>query len=113
MIVDWSPFERITVETEAMPRVTILSTVLLTPIHDGTRATVLIGTSKGPLVKRLVCDLMARLTTSRDLKKGCQDLEDRISAELADGKVFEATPGDIASQQIDEAVAKSLPSLRG
>ena len=108
-IVDWQPFEQVTSEMRSiLPKVTALTTVRLDPIDNGTKATLILGKSRGPLVYRIVNDLAARLIMPRVLRKGCRDLRERIEEEIKQGKVVPSVPADVSPEQLQEALSESL-----
>ncbi len=109
-IVDWEPFEQMTIQVASpIPKVDGLYTVRLSSAESGTRATMLVSKSRGPLLLRKANDLAMPFFLKRDdLTKGCRALHDRIEQDIAEGKVVQPAPTDVSTEQVAEAVAKSL-----
>ena len=107
-IVDWQPFEQYTAESTFLGA-TQLETIRLTPSETGTKVTVSFGKSRGKLVPRVVNDLAFFLFLGpRGVKRGLRRLRDLIEEDIAAGRVAQPNPADIASEEIEQAVAESL-----
>ena len=107
-IVDWQPFEQYTAETTFLGATT-LETIRLTPTAKGTNVTIAFGKAKGGLVPRVIGDLSFFLfLVPRGVKKGLRTLRDLIEDDIAAGRVIQSEPADIASEEIEHAVAESL-----
>ena len=71
MIVDWRPFDEYTYESKGFsPGTSSLITTTIQPNGDGSKVTVLIGKTRGPLVMRLLEDLATRIFAPRWIRQG-------------------------------------------
>ena len=69
-VVDWQPFDGYTFQTAgSFKGSSLLFTVLLTSIEGGTRISCSVGKSTGPLVSRMLEDLMMRFMARRFFAK--------------------------------------------
>ena len=106
-IVDWQPLREFTFE-DSFLGATARTTLRLTPRVDGTRLSYLCGKSKGNLFGSIVYDLVERLFVPRTVRKGCRELQALIEEEIAEGKVVQPTLVNIPSDNVEQAVEKSL-----
>lgn len=84
-IVDWHPFQQmVTEDTTPVPKVTVLILMRIEPAEGGTKLTMVMSKGRGPLIHRILNDLVARRIVPRIFGRGMQDLHDRIAAEAAE-----------------------------
>jgi hypothetical protein len=105
-IVDWQPFEQLTLEDKFMGAA-ILTTLRLKPVGTGTRLIFLCGRSTGSLLGRIVSDLDNRFTKPRSVRKGFRELQALVDKETAEGKIVQSVPAGIAPERVGEPVAES------
>ncbi len=108
-VLDWRPFEYYTVQIpDEAPRTTYLLTYHLTPTAHGTRFSVARSHSKGPLLLRLLNDLVGRFLATRFYSTGALALQQRMEQDLAEGKVVQTEPIEIPGSELSKAVEESL-----
>ena len=107
-VVDWQPLEQYTVESQVLLGVAALSTVHLTPIEGGSRATCAYQHVGGPFLVRRALDLGAPWVARGSMARGLESLHDRVMEDTAAGRVVQAEPADLPSERVKEAAAESL-----
>ena len=106
-IVDWHPFDQVTIETESHGA-RALCTLTLTPSDRGTKATLAAGTSKGPLFRRTIHQLVSRMTTPNVMKNGLAELQRLLEERIAAGALVTPEAGAVPTAEVDKAVTDSL-----
>ena len=108
-VLDWRPFEYYTIQADGdVPRTTFLMTLYLSPTDHGTKLTIAGSRSKGPLVLRLLNDLLSILLHLRFYSNGVSALQQRIEKDIAEGKVIQTEPVEIPGSELSRAVEDSL-----
>ncbi len=86
-IVDWVPFEALTTEDSTpIPKTTMLMNIRLEPAEGGTKLAMSCSKSRGPYLGRQIANLVGRVLLSRHLRKGADELLERVRSDLAAGK---------------------------
>ena len=106
-IVDWNPFDQVTIETESHGA-KALCTLTLTPSKGGTTATFAVGRSKGPPVERTIHQLVGRVIGPRAMRNGCVELQRLLEEGIATGALVTPEAVDVPTAEIDKAVTDSL-----
>lgn len=112
-VLEWQPFGLIvTQDTTPVPGTLMLAQTEFTPAANG-GTSVLFTSSKarGPLIRRLVCDIAAKRSYPRALQKGMADLGDQMEQDLDDGTVVVPESTSVARGEIADAAAQSLSSI--
>ena len=107
-VVDWQPLEQYTVESQVLLGVAALSTVHLTPIEGGSRATCAYKHVGGPFPVRRALDLAVQWTARGSVARGLHSLGDRVMEDIAAGRVVQPEPVELPSERVKEAAAESL-----
>jgi len=112
-IVDWQPFEQYTYQSTGFIKGNnSLTTTRLTATVNGTNISIVLGKTVGPLIVRVIEDLLARLFATRPLDKGGHILLDVIEQDLAEGRLTQLSSGEqsvgISSGDVEAAAAASL-----
>ena len=109
MIADWQPFERLTLESQTWGTRS-LWTLRLVATATGTRVSSYFGRSTGPVVSRILNDLVARLILPRYTIKAYRKLEKVIREDLEQGRAVRPSAAEIPPENVEKAVAESLAS---
>jgi hypothetical protein len=79
-LLEWLPFEQMTTEdTTPVPHTTVLISFRLTPTATGTCLTCTASKARGPLLNRLVCDLVAARVLPKILREGVAAFSERLA----------------------------------
>ena len=110
-IVEWRPFEQFSFEsTTPLPKTISPCTIRLEQVDAGTRVTVAYGRTRGPLLSRLVCDVVAKFIVIRGVKKGMRAVMDKLDEEIRSGELVLPSVSEFSNDQIIMAASKSLDS---
>lgn len=108
-ILEWHPFDQITTEdTTPIAKTTVRMQFKLTPTGTGTHVIARVSKARGPLVRRLVCNLAGRRVLSSNLSRGFTTLQRVIAEQLADGTLTSPDPSSVDADRVKEAVLSSL-----
>ncbi len=107
-IVAWQPFERFSCATKYYG-VTGLYTIYLTSIENGTRVGYVEGRGDGPWLLRKAYDLFSNSKMYERMMRGhLHDLYEQIVKDMDEGTLVQPAALEVASDEIDKAVAESL-----
>lgn len=108
-ILDWHPFAQITTEdTTPIARTTVLTQFALTPLTGGTHVLVRVSKARGPLLRRIACNLVGRRVVSSNLSQGLATLQELVRGQLSDGTLAVADHDEVDTDQVAHAVSTSL-----
>ena len=109
-VLEWQPFDLIvTQDTTPVPGTVTIVQVELSPVEGG--ATHVINTfskARGPAVKRLVCNVGARLLVPRHTREAMAALGRQIEEDLENGTIHVPDRTVVATEAIADAAAASL-----
>jgi hypothetical protein len=92
-IIDWQPFTYYTFEGEAfLPKTKFLFTYYLNPTEEGTHLIAASSKAQGPLLLRLMNDLIARFVATNIYASGALALKQIILDDIALGKIAPFKP---------------------
>lgn len=108
-ILDWHPFIQITTEdTTPIARTTVLTQFALTPLTGGTHVLVRVSKARGPLLRRIACNVAGRRVVSSNLSQGLATLQELVREQLSDGTLAVADHDEVDTDQVAHAVSTSL-----
>ena len=111
-IVDWQPHVQFTFEAVIVAGISNLTTIQLTSIEGGTRIAFLDSKCRGdPFILRILFDVFGRVFyffRGGIFRGHFQVIHERIEQEIAAGTLVQPAALDVASDEIDKAMAQSL-----
>jgi hypothetical protein len=111
-IVDWHPFEQYTIQSTTPGGYLYLMTIRLTPHENSTTATVLFGELQdAPRIIKIALGFIAGRSLVPALGGGLEALNERIEADISQGKIAQHSAIEVPVDQIESALADSLAQI--
>ncbi len=108
LILDWRPFEQFTTDDFNPWGVTSSITYKLEPTQDGTHLTNLWGKPRGPWMRCILVNLLAKVIFASQVGKSVENLRQRIQQDLADGTALISPPIEVDKTQIASLTTQTL-----